>query len=80
MRWLWLLVALVAPAWGQTEAPLVARLSNDRVEVTTTFDGSSILVFGSTTQPIGPGGAEILIVTSGPMDTSGDRFTLAMES
>ena len=66
MRWLWLLVALVAPAWGQTEAPLVARLSNDRVEVTTTFDGSSILVFGSTTQPIGPGGAEILIVTSGP--------------
>lgn len=66
MRWLWLWLLLAAPAWAQTEAPLVARLSQDRIEVTTIFDGSSILVFGSTAQPIGPGGAEILIVTTGP--------------
>ncbi len=66
MRGLWLWLLLVGPAWAQTEAPLVARLSTDRIEVTTIFDGSSILVFGSTAQPIGPGGAEILIVTTGP--------------
>lgn len=67
MRWLvmaWLLWAGAAHA--QPEEPLVARLSQDRVEVSTTFDGASILVFGSTAQPIGPGGAEILIVTTGP--------------
>lgn len=66
MRLLWLLLLCAAPAWGQTDAPLVARLSTERIEVTTIFDGSSILVFGSTAQPIGPGGAEILVVTSGP--------------
>ena len=72
MRWLWLLGLLFSPALAQTEAPLVARLSTDRIEVTTTFDGSSILVFGSAAQPIGPGGAEILIVTTGP----GQPFTV----
>ena len=66
MRWLLLLLALTGNAGAQTETPLVARLSTDRIEVTTTFDGSSILVFGSTAAPIGPGGAEILIVTTGP--------------
>lgn len=67
MRRLALLLLLsITPAWGQTEAPLVARLSTERIEVTTIFDGSSILVFGSTAQPIGPGGAEILVVTTGP--------------
>lgn len=66
MRWLYLVLLLASPAWAQTEAPLVARLSTERIEVTTIFDGSSILVFGSTAQPIGPGGAEILIVTTGP--------------
>lgn len=68
-RGLWALVlalALALPAAAQTDEPLVARLSRDRIEVTTIFDGDSILVFGSTAQPIGPGGAEILIVTRGP--------------
>lgn len=55
------LVVMLLLLWGtaalaQPEAPLVARLSQDRVEVSTTFDGASILVFGSTAQPIGPGG------------------------
>jgi len=75
MRWLWVLLLLAAPGWlsalapparAQPEEPLVTRLSLDRVEVSTTFDGASILVYGSTAQPIGPGGAEILIVTRGP--------------
>jgi len=61
-----LLLLWATAALAQPEAPLVARLSQDRVEVSTTFDGASILVFGSTAQPIGPGGAEILIVTTGP--------------
>jgi uncharacterized protein (TIGR02186 family) len=66
MRWLLVFLLLAAPALAQPDEPLVARLSQDRVEVSTTFDGASILVFGSTAQPIGPGGAEILIVTRGP--------------
>ncbi len=66
MRWLFALLLFAAPALAQPEEPLVARLSQDRVEVSTTFDGASILVYGSTAQPIGPGGAEILIVTRGP--------------
>ena len=65
LTWLLVWLALVAPAAAQVEEPLVARLSRDRIEVTTIFDGDSILVFGSTAQPIGPGGAEILIVTRG---------------
>lgn len=46
--------------------PLVARLSTDRVSVTTAFVGESLLVFGNTEEPLGPGGDEILIVARGP--------------
>jgi uncharacterized protein (TIGR02186 family) len=36
------------------------------VEVTTGFTGATLTVFGSTDQPLGPGGDEVLIVARGP--------------
>jgi uncharacterized protein (TIGR02186 family) len=59
-----LLLLLAAPAAQAAE--LVARLSSERISVTTAFTGENLLVFGSTEEPIGPGGDEILIVARGP--------------
>ncbi|WP_431266748.1 TIGR02186 family protein [Dankookia sp. P2] len=46
--------------------PLVAALSRTDIEVTTGFTGASLVVFGSTEQPIGPGGDEVLVIARGP--------------
>jgi uncharacterized protein (TIGR02186 family) len=54
------------PARAQEELPLVAALSQTGVEVTTGFTGATLTVFGSTDQPLGPGGDEVLIVARGP--------------
>jgi uncharacterized protein (TIGR02186 family) len=59
-----LLLAALAP--GARGEALVARLSAERIAVTTAFTGESLLVFGSTEEPIGPGGDEILVVARGP--------------
>lgn len=64
--WLWLLLALPPLPTGAQEAPLVAALSRDAVEVSTGFTGAAMLVFGATEAPIGPGGDEILVVVRGP--------------
>nr|WP_242481631.1 TIGR02186 family protein [Paracraurococcus ruber] len=48
------------------DLPLVAALSRNDIEVTTGFTGASLVVFGSTEQPIGPGGDEVLVVARGP--------------
>ncbi len=66
-----LLVLLLAPLLlsrpGRAQdAPLVTALSQDEVEITTAFTGASLMVFGSTEAPIGPGGDEILIIARGP--------------
>ncbi|MBS7810488.1 TIGR02186 family protein [Roseococcus pinisoli] len=69
----WLLAAMLAllaggfcrPAAAQT-SELVARLSTERVAITTAFVGESILVFGSTEQPLGPGGDEVVVMARGP--------------
>lgn len=53
------------PAAGQ-DMPLVAALSQTEIEVTTGFTGASLMVFGSTDQPVGPGGDEVLVVARGP--------------
>ena len=72
LRALALLLALVLallpprPAAGQEDLPLVAALSQTEVEVTTGFTGATLTVFGSTEQPLGPGGDEVLIVARGP--------------
>lgn len=65
-RLLALLLLLAATPAVAVEQPLVARLSTDRVAVTTAFTGDSLLVFGSTQEPLGPGGDEVVIVARGP--------------
>jgi uncharacterized protein (TIGR02186 family) len=59
------LALLAFPARAQ-EQPLVAALSTQEVRISTAFTGESIMVFGSTDQPIGPGGDEIIVVVRGP--------------
>jgi len=59
------LLGYAAPAVAQP-SELVARLSTERVAITTAFTGESILVFGSTEEPLGPGGAEIIVMARGP--------------
>lgn len=66
-RWLIVLPGLVWPATlGAQPSELVARLSTERVAITTAFVGESILVFGSTEEPLGPGGDEVIILARGP--------------
>ena len=60
-----LLLSLAGSARAQP-SELVARLSTERVEITTAFSGASILVFGSTEDPLGPGGDEVIIMARGP--------------
>jgi len=63
-----LLLLSFVGAGGASAQPseLVARLSTDRVAITTAFVGESILVFGSTGEPLGPGGDEVIILARGP--------------
>ncbi len=60
-----LLLAPALPAQAQ-DLPLVAALSSREVRISTAFNGESLMVFGSTDQPIGPGGDEIIVVVRGP--------------
>lgn len=65
--WLLFLLGLFSPAAGLTQpSELVARLSTDRVAITTAFTGESILLFGSTEEPLGPGGDEVIVLARGP--------------
>ncbi|MXP62947.1 hypothetical protein E0493_06225 [Roseomonas sp. M0104] len=49
-----------APAVGRP--PLVAELSQSRIEITTGFSGTELLVFGATERLLGPGGDDVLVV------------------
>ncbi len=65
-RLLLLLLALLPVSAPAQEAPLVASISESDVEITTGFTGASVMIFGATEAPIGPGGDEILVVVRGP--------------
>jgi uncharacterized protein (TIGR02186 family) len=66
-RWLLAALLLLSPLAARAqEVPLVAALSRTDIEVTTGFTGASLVVFGSTEQPIGPGGDEVIVVARGP--------------
>ena len=74
-RWLLLALLVLLPAVPRAqEVPLVAALSRTDIEVTTGFTGASLVVFGSTEQPIGPGGDEVLVIARGPTRPVAMRF------
>lgn len=55
------------PAAGANTPQLTADLSTDRVEITTGFTGSSVMVFGATERLIGPeSGEDVVVVAWGP--------------
>lgn len=59
--------APAAPAAGANTPQLTADLSTDRVEITTGFTGSSVMVFGATERLIGPeSGEDVVVVAWGP--------------
>lgn len=60
-------IALPAAAQQPTTPQLAADLSTDRVEISTGFTGSSVMVFGATERLIGPEtGDDIVVVAWGP--------------
>ena len=62
-----LALALAPAALAQTaRPPLVAELSQSRIEITTGFSGTEILVFGATERMIGLDGDEVIVLVQGP--------------
>lgn len=66
MRWLVVFLFLAVPAWGES---VVLGLSQNEIAITTSFDGSEILVFGAVKRdvpiPEGPE-LEVIITVAGP--------------
>lgn len=66
---LWMCLALALPARGEE---VVAGLSQNRVALTATFDGSEILVFGAIRResPVddGPGPLHVIVTIEGPSE------------
>lgn len=68
MRFLWPLLFILAPFVGAAEE-VVLGLSKDKVSITTSFDGSEILIFGAVKResPIPEGSPlEVVITITGP--------------
>ncbi|WP_425051366.1 TIGR02186 family protein [Psychromarinibacter sp. S121] len=69
MRWLLLILMLLAPA-ARADESVVAGMSQNRVSITANFDGSEILIFGAVKrfQPIPDEVAplEVVITVAGP--------------
>ncbi len=68
LRWLAILLLL---AWPAAAEEVVLGLSKDRVAITTSFDGSEILIFGAVKRdspvPDGPP-LEVIVTVSGPSE------------
>lgn len=66
MRWLLPFLFLALPAWAET---VVLGLSQNEIAITTSFDGSEILVFGAVKRdapvPDGPE-LEVIVTVAGP--------------
>ncbi|MEO0666436.1 MAG: TIGR02186 family protein [Pseudomonadota bacterium] len=67
MRWLLALWLMVLPA---TAEEVVLGLSQDEVAITTSFDGSEILIFGAIKRdaPPPPGALGVLVTIAGPAE------------
>ncbi|GGX65090.1 membrane protein [Tateyamaria omphalii] len=65
LRWLALFVLVALPAWAEE---VVLGLSQDEVAITTSFDGSEILIFGAVKReaPIPEGELGVIVTIAGP--------------
>ena len=70
-RWLVILAFVVTATAASTEETVVLGLSQDQVAITTSFDGSEILMFGAVKReipiPAGPS-LEVVITVAGPSE------------
>ncbi|MCB4379897.1 hypothetical protein FZX02_05385 [Synechococcus sp. MU1644] len=65
LRWLALFILVALPAWAEE---VVLGLSQDEVAITTSFDGSEILIFGAVKReaPIPEGELGVIVTIAGP--------------
>ncbi|WP_299043671.1 TIGR02186 family protein [uncultured Tateyamaria sp.] len=65
LRWLIIAMLCAAPAWAEE---VVLGLSQDEVAITTSFDGSEILIFGAVKReaPIPQGELGVIVTIAGP--------------
>ncbi|MEX0311062.1 MAG: TIGR02186 family protein [Tateyamaria sp.] len=65
LRWLLILMCAALPVWAEE---VVLGLSQDEVAITTSFDGSEILVFGAIKReaPIPDGELGVIVTIAGP--------------
>ncbi|TDK42269.1 TIGR02186 family protein [Antarcticimicrobium luteum] len=68
MRRLLAILLLMIPLGARAQEEVVLGLSSDRVSITTSFDGSEILIFGAVKRetPILPEPLEVVITVAGP--------------
>ncbi|WP_299599488.1 TIGR02186 family protein [uncultured Tateyamaria sp.] len=65
LRWLALFILIALPTWAEE---VVLGLSQDEVAITTSFDGSEILIFGAVKReaPIPEGELGVIVTIAGP--------------
>ncbi|WP_299201411.1 TIGR02186 family protein [uncultured Tateyamaria sp.] len=65
LRWLALFILVALPTWAEE---VVLGLSQDEVAITTSFDGSEILIFGAVKReaPIPEGELGVIVTIAGP--------------
>src|SRR6478752_8070938 len=64
MRWLVLLLAFSAPAMAAED--IVAGLSQDQIEINSSYTGADIVVFSTIERPAVARGRDIVVVVRGP--------------
>ncbi|MBN9587689.1 MAG: hypothetical protein BGN85_05780 [Alphaproteobacteria bacterium 64-11] len=65
-----LLLAALAPlAWPAQAEDLVSGISQDVIQITSNYTGTSIVVFGAIERPLGAEGRDIVVVVRGPDTT-----------
>lgn len=57
------LLCLCGPAWAED---LVSGISQDVIQITSNYTGTSIVVFGAIERPMGADGRDIVVVVRGP--------------
>ena len=61
-----LLLTIVPLAWPAQAEDLVSGVSQDVIQITSNYTGTSIVVFGAIERPLGSEGRDIVVVVRGP--------------